>query len=146
MAIIADASSCGTLVDDRPKVKCKAPAMLRAYKERWKQEQGQAAPELDPVLASAIQVRAILEGISQRCYKGETWAPDLECDVWDAIYNGVYSVAYGEITSEEAQKLRTLAGKMNGWLFWNAELNEVNYINTEEWLKMYGRRYLEAEE
>lgn len=136
--IILDALYCGTLIDDRPKVKGKGGQLLRAYKQRWKQDAARMSDESEKINL-AEQAKAVIEQISQRCLDA-VWHLGVEEEIWERIHNGKYEFGLDEITQHEADNLRRLSAEMGGWVFWDTEDNQPKYICTEEWFELCRRR------
>jgi hypothetical protein len=77
------------------------------------------------------QLAEFMSELSERCYCAG-WMMDLEYVLWDAVMTGPRNFGHGTITREDISKLIQLSDKINSWICFDDELEEVS-IPFDKW-------------
>jgi hypothetical protein len=70
------------------------------------------------------QLAELMSELSQRCYSA-SWMKDLEYVLWDAVVSGPRDYGHSTITREDINKLVQTSDKVNSWILFDDELEEI---------------------
>ena len=77
------------------------------------------------------QLAEFMSELSERCYSAG-WIVDLEYVLWDAVVTGPRNFGDGKITRTDISKLIQFSIKLNSWICFDDELEEIA-IPLEVW-------------
>lgn len=106
---------------------------LRQDIERQVQAAGDLATECAALARDALE--ALMGEISEDCWCAG-WMSGLELALWEAVVKGGMDYGQGEITAEQAQRLKRLSELAGGWCAWNDDTGAM-FTPMDKWLEAY---------
>lgn len=77
------------------------------------------------------QLAEFMSELSERCYSAG-WMEDLEYVLWDAVVSGPRDYGHGTITRDDINKLVQTSDKVNSWILFDNELEEIS-VPLDKW-------------
>ena len=81
------------------------------------------------------QLAEFMSELSEKCYSAG-WMMDLEYVLWDAVMTGPRNYGHGTITKDDISKLIQVSGKINSWICFDDEQDEIS-IPMDKWKEKF---------